>query len=631
MSQLVEQEDEVDLAEAVATVSRNIWIVLLSSIFVAFVSGYWAFFQATPEYSATARFEFDESNRNNNGLGSLSGIAELAGFVSNPGSSEAQKLRDRILTTSFVERIYFKAELAEDPLFNSHFAPPSFTAQIKSLLFGPVEFVEPSFEDLLLAAVNILTERMTLEISANQIMTVSIQHPKADQAARIANAIVNEAFEVLSERKQKQARATLNYFSGRLLDVRSELDRAKLALSEYGIENNLQPNEELIRTSAQLAQQRRSFEEVSVFLEALQKLTETSYDDFDGFQFSLSFPFTSGLDFRRKMGWEPSVDSWYLPDQAVLMSAIDYFEEQRGALQANIDSLTERALVASGEVLRLSGLEREVQVQTTLYEGLASTFEQRSLLQGFQPEIGGFLEQARPPKFAAHPRKLFSVVAGGGFGLFLGVVLAFVVSALRGTLHSASRIHRKFSGFQYYFLRKKHLPVSGKALTKTQRSEFADLVALTPSNARMHALIGTDNSAMVRRLATAMLTGYESTNKKAAILDLSNNSVQLLISQKPGSNESNNSYVKLKSRELHNPEYGNIDEASLDKLKKDFDVVFICLPIPKDGLAVSVSTIPFVENVVVLAGRSKATLNAISSIKKILEKAAMTEPLLVVV
>lgn len=638
MLQGITQSDEIDLGEVFGAVWHNLRIVAVSSFLVFVLSVYYAFAVATPEYQASTRFELLE-NDTGPALGQAAGLASLAG-LSLPGTkSEAKSLADRILSRPFIASVFEDAGFAGDVVFNPELAEPGFLGKVKRFLLGPDEEDPLSKEDHYVAIIEELAERMQLLVRENGIISLIIRHPDPQRAADIANVIALRAIQDIFERKRSEDRASLEYFSGELLQVRADLDAANSAVRDFAVKNNLQSAEDLAKTSIQLSQLRRDLATLDQSLLALEDLQTIGAEAFDGPEFALKHSVSTTLSFRRLLGLSTQPIDWSLPQVSSIDRVENELNNQRTSLLGSLNALENRAISSGREALELATLQREVQVQQAIYESVITQFEAQSLFTGFEKASGRVIESAIPPHVPAKPKKLILAALGLILGGLLGVAISLVLSTRRGTLYGARALQDAFGLAQAFMmtLRLKGGDINAP-LSKKQSVLFRDMLASMAEQSTKTLVLATRETRDLVRLTACLAKSASQLGDKVAILDLSGTGASLTSGHKQAVSE----YTGLtKSPYLEGVDVFQMDMPSLLKSAADADKmltylteaygrVFVICPAPEQGIALSRFAAVFADSAIVLAERAKSRRSGIEKVQSVLSKSNISEPLLVV-
>ena len=365
------QEEEVDLAEIFAAVFYNWWIVVIVVISMIFLSAFYAFVVASPEYKASTRFEILEKNQRLNSLDQAADLASLAGINLPDSASEADALQDRILSRPFVDSIYDEADFFSDPVFNTFLGGTSWTKKAIYFISGKDLILEPTRNDYLVWAIDALADRMELVSGDNGIIELIVYHPDGERAAKIANIIVEKALLDIFTREQNEIRSSLSYFADELLNVRADLDAASAAVRDFAISNSIQSAEELARISSQLAQVRRDKQDIEKSLLAIDSINDGK---FVGSEFATKFPISTSPSFRRVLNLSGNPSVWKRPTEDEISNARDRFIEQIAFFESSLNTLEDRAQISGEKSLELSALNREVEVQQSIYQSVITQF-----------------------------------------------------------------------------------------------------------------------------------------------------------------------------------------------------------------------------------------------------------------
>lgn len=635
MTQIFEQDKEINLSELLAAVICQWWILISISVVGLSVSGVYAYVVATPEYEASSRFELLTGSQGGGSFGSAAELAAIAGFSVPRTATEADALVDRVLSRPFVKSIYESAGFRTDPEFNSLLQSPGIVTQITQWLFGKTENQERSEDFFLVMAIEGLANRLTVSPGENGIIRLSVSHPDGERAAQIANLVVEQSLEDIFLREQNETRGALNYFASELLQVRSDLDEANSALRDYALRNSLQSPEELARTSSQLSLVRADIEAIDESVLALQSM---SADDFSGTEFARDFPISSSLSFRRLLNLSSNPLEWEKPTSEEVELSFAQLKEQRVSLVSSFEALEARARRFGREALELATLQREVEVQQAVYESVITQFEARSLLSGYEQASGRIVETAIAPLAPTSPRKVLLLALGLMLGFIIGTVIAIVRSVARGTLYKAVTL-REAVGYTEVIVRKKSELNSPDTLSQSKRDPklFRDVLSAIPFDAQVVGVFATSSSPLSERLSLGLTRISNASDKKVAFLDLSEAS--------EGKQEG---YENLDGvlQSVRKKVVGGIDQFSpddlgavfsnknleniVDKFRVKYTRTFVLLGAPSKGIALSRKMTPLVDAAIIVAERGKTTRSNLTEAKSIIAKSNVPDPLLTI-
>jgi len=436
-------EDEIDLVELFAAIwarKGKVTAIASASFLAAIV---YATQIATPVFEASARFELNEAEPAR--LGDLGGLASLAGInVGRGGTSEADKLEDRILSRPFLDKIAAPAGLYQDPVFNPTLAPPGLRAQAKDLL-GLDPGPPPGPARITAAVAARFADALTIELKDNGVIALTVVHPDPDRAAEIANLVVRQVLEDLFRMRREEAREKLDYFAQELYEVRVALDGSAQALKDYSLANNLRSTEELAQSSAQLVSLRKTREDIAQTGAALTALagmakSGATFDKAARDAFVKLHPIAASLEFRRRLGWPNDEAGWRLPAQSDIAALRRDLAARDQVIERSISRLEQDARDNAEAATELEELRRELKVNEAIYEAMIKQFETESFSSGFAVESGEMIETAIPPIEPAAPRTALIAALGLVLGTVGGTGAALLLSVRQGTLHSARAV-----------------------------------------------------------------------------------------------------------------------------------------------------------------------------------------------
>lgn len=635
MKQISEQGDEIDLRELFAAIRHNWGIVSLVSACVAVLAAYYAFAAATPIYKASTRFELLEDDAGGSLLGSTGGLAALAGIGIQANSTEADALQDRILSRPFVASIYEEAEFSTDAEFNATLRKPGFVSGVTKVLLGKSETENLTKNDFLVMAVASLTDSLTITPGDNGIIELTIKHPNPDRAATIANIVVKQALLDIFERERQSTKDSLSYFADQLLEVRANLDAATSALRDYAISNNLQSQQDLARTSSQLAQVRREIETLDNSLIALAQISDQG---FDGAEFAKTNPVAASLSFRRLLNLSGDPNDWKAPLPKEISVAKEQLETQRETLVVSFNAIEARAKSSGAEALKLAALEREVEVQQAIYETVITQFEARSLTSGYEQASGRVVEYAIPPNIPWSPNKKLFVALGLLLGGILGSGLVVALKNRLGTIYTLPTFR---DAFAYTEIRKCKQSNFGKlnqsSLDARQLSSNQDVLISVGEDKQIVGVLSTTSSDMSARVAYSLSIASSRLGEKTALLNLSKEVFKKTFKSTDAlkiaafSSHEIAPYVAL-LRPDKSEIFLNVSKAEeqLNELRKTFDRIFILLPSSQDEAPLTRVCAQIFDAALIVAETAKTNQATANAIEGMLAKSKISDPLLLV-
>lgn len=606
-----------DLPDILMMFWGNALLIMSGTVLGGILSVYFAFFVAVPEYTASSRFELSAAEASSP-LSQAGGLASLAGLSLPATNSEADKLRDRILSITFVKDVFEAAEFRTDPVFNTYLAEPSTLSKVISFLLRQGGSVDPSDYDIQVAAKESLRNRLNIEIAEYGIITLSVSHLDPKRASQVANVIVDHALADMLTRSKIATRASLDHYSSELLGVRARLDAANAAVRDYAISNNLQSAEVLSRTSSQLTQLRAEIAELEQLKHTIAGLADYQASDFEGDAFATLYPLATSIQFRRLFGWGNDPATWQYPTSSDITASLDANADQLRNLRQNLTLLQEQARASGNDALELQRLERDVAVQLSVYQSVISQFEANSIFSGFEQESGTIIEPALQPRRPSSPRKALLLALGLSLGFFGAFLVVFVRALKREKIFKAAEIIETYGIKSVWRVNRRSLPkLNGSALSQKELLTISDIKSGLSTNAKSVALLTPSAGNWAARIAFGLSQISATNAQTAAVIDLSNTTISGVTWQKskahPQLDCSEGYFGKV---DLYRPsDLQHTDEAleSLRKALSAYDKVFFICPPSSRGIALSVFATEISDQVVVVADKLKSYRAAIRS------------------
>ena len=288
--------------------------------------------------------------------------------------------------------------------------------QIQSLQGEPGRRFEVERADML-TAIQRLREALTVSEKGKDsgIISIRLQHPDPNMAARILNAVANNYLRQNVERKGEEAEQTLRYLQKQLPSLRGKLEAAEARLNAYRTSQG----------SADLMQETQILLQKSAELEALRlKLAQEREQLLQRFQ--PSHPTVQALD-----------------------AQVRDVDRNRAELDLEVADLPE----TQQELLRLT---RDVEVNTELYTSLLNSAQQLEVAKAGTVGNVRIVDYAGEPRRPVKPQRTLILALSVLLGLMLGVMAVFLRRALFSTLDDPQEFERRF-GLPVYA----NVPVSG--------------------------------------------------------------------------------------------------------------------------------------------------------------------------
>ncbi len=288
-------------------------------------------------------------------------------------------------------------------------------------------------------------------------------------SANISNALIDEFIEIQFETQFDATSKAVEFLRRQLDEIKAKMQESETQLVRYAQENGILDLDErtdlnLSRLASLNAELSRI--EASLAVESAQQeaIRDATVDDFPAMLETLLIQdLESRLDeLRRELAglqaqfgprW-PAVRS--VEDKIAALGGQLREEKQRAITEARRDyrtsldeyrSLSEaldrqRRVVEdlSEDTIQYNFLEREVETNRQLYDGLLQRLKEAGVLAGLRSSNIQVVDEAMPPLGAAVPQKSVALGLALVLGLLLGVGVAVVIEALDNTLKTQEEI-----------------------------------------------------------------------------------------------------------------------------------------------------------------------------------------------
>jgi capsular exopolysaccharide synthesis family protein len=115
-------------------------------------------------------------------------------------------------------------------------------------------------------------------------------------------------------------------------------------------------------------------------------------------------------------------------------------QERENLLQQSLLDQQKKAFDSSDAVIQYELARRTYESNRELYDGLQERLQEAGIMAGLHSTAVHVVDSADIPPFPSHPRKTVNLAAGLGGGLFLGMVLAFMLESLDTNLKTIAEI-----------------------------------------------------------------------------------------------------------------------------------------------------------------------------------------------
>ena len=450
----------VDLTEMMTAIRRRRWSVGLITLLFGLVA--WIYLDTvTPLYPASAAVVLETEQEQ---------VIDLESVVSGiPGdfiaiNTETEILRSRKLLTRLVDDM----DLTQDPEFNPYIVEPAEWTEtawaeraFDALGLAPAEPVLVPPDIQLNATVDQLRNRLRISnIDATYVFEIAIEtrDPKksADLMNRLAELYILEQLEVKFEATQ----AATQWLSGRVADLKIELEDAEAAVEDYKSATPLIDELQLAEEARKLKELRARAEtyrlETVETEERLAQITDLrAREDLDAITALIASPRlsrvadqlasvagqTAASDQRRAL---LTSQFWTEVDRQVtqLSLQLDRARSQAEAVHPSIRDLERLTEKQASDLVVLRQLTREAEASRLIYEHFLGRMKEISVQEGIQRADARVLSPAIPSRTRSYPNKAQTLAMVLILGLMTGCGLAIWRETRLSTFRSAEDLER---------------------------------------------------------------------------------------------------------------------------------------------------------------------------------------------
>jgi len=332
------------------------------------------------------------------------------------------------------------------------------------------------------AALEILRENMDVNpVRGSRLVSVAFSSPDPELSARIANAFAENFIAANLERRFESSSYARAFLERRIAQVKAKLEESERELVKYATDQQIiqldegggpsNPTPERSLAAANLEAINASLAAAKTQrIQAEQRWRQAQSTTGLGLPEMLQSPTIQQLTQTRARLATDYQDKLRLykpdyPEMQQLRAQIDETDRQLGIEAQNIrNSLQAQYLVAlnnerqlaaqvsglKGDVLDLRGrsiqyniLQREVDTNRTLYDGLLQRYKEVGVAGGVTTNNISIVDRADPPRLPSSPNVLLNMLLALAAGLGLGVVLALLREILDQAVRAPQDVETK--------------------------------------------------------------------------------------------------------------------------------------------------------------------------------------------
>jgi succinoglycan biosynthesis transport protein ExoP len=424
-------EDGFNFPILIQLLWTNIWLLVAATVLGAGFAA-WSYYKNTPRYSAGATVVIETQSQN---------VVEFRSVVSNTGSNFFAMNTEVLLLRShdLVGRIVDALALQNDPEFNPALRPPS---------SGWKELV--GYDQIVMALSLLFSKLQVSQIEDTYAFRLTATTGGARNSADIANKFAELYVEKKREISFQATNEAMTWLSGRVVELKDELEIAEAAVEELAAGTGLVSEEALVINSRRLmsmrerqAEQKQAAENLKVRISNLAQLR--SAEDYGALGDALE-----DLQLRRlarELALQPGDEAMLnrfdrlLKEMLQTLDAeLGQYESQMVTLSMPIAELQETVEAQSADLVQLRQLRREAEAARLVYEYSLRRMKEISVQEGLEQADVRVLSAAVIPGAPSSAKAQSTVVRGGVIGLFLGVALIFLRNMLRVTMRTPEEL-----------------------------------------------------------------------------------------------------------------------------------------------------------------------------------------------
>ncbi|MBY6046481.1 polysaccharide biosynthesis tyrosine autokinase [Vannielia litorea] len=440
------EDDVIDLGVLLASLWRGKWIIAIFAVLGILAGGYYAYVAAVPIYRATSVVMLETDQQSVVDIESVvSGLSADTVTI----NSEIEVMKSR----SLAGRVSDRLDLEQNPEFNSSLREPSAFALLKSkirpLILGERPTVERSdaerAERQRNRVIDALLERVSVSNVVNSLV-FRIQASAEDPAVAAAIADTLADLYILNQLEVKfdATQKATSWLTGRVGELRVELEAAEARLAEFSANTELVSAVSLRAMERQLKElrDRISLSEESIITQEarLERLVAAvgreaqaaaAADD----QLRRFLPQVSG-----DATIADAFDTRFA--QLVERARLDLNRstQQVTTLRQSAADLAARIESQSADLIALQQLQREAEASRALYEYFLGRLKETSAQEGIQQADSRILSNAVIPQLPSEPRKTRILALSALLGLVLGAGLVLLREARNRSFRSSAEL-----------------------------------------------------------------------------------------------------------------------------------------------------------------------------------------------
>lgn len=434
-------------------------------------------------YTATATIEFENDTANVTGLQgaqALEGTEQDAEFLETQyGLLRSRSLAERVVQSLAGDQAFFATMgVAGASAVKSRGAAPIIISSDGGVSGGRSD---TALESRLTAIANRLESGLGVNpVPNSRLVDITFDTPNPVMSARIANAFADSFIASNIERHFETTAYARHFLEGRLNQLRTKLEESERQLVAYATQKQIievsEPGTKDAGPPQSLdATNLAAFNNALTAAKSARILAEQKWrsaESASGLSVPdiLSDPTIQALRQQRAQLLAQYVDQLkvYKPDypqmlqlkarmddinQQIVMAAntiraslktqYETALNQEKALEQKVQELTGSVLDVRNREIKYNILQREVDTNRTLYDGLLQRYKEIGVAGGVSANNVSIVDRAEPPGSPSRPRPLYNMAVAGIVGLGIGLLLAFLLEALDQAIRKPADVEDK--------------------------------------------------------------------------------------------------------------------------------------------------------------------------------------------
>ena len=451
------RHDEISLAAVWATFHKRKALVLWPALIIFSLAAYVTFTEV-PMYESTATLEIDPNRSGDLGLGEM--IDQKLG---NSDSSDQIKTQISIIESDDVAARVIKAL---DLAHNRAFTGTSASADSPS---DPAE-MHPLDRQAILGAFH--GALRVQPIASTMLVRIQVRNPDPKLATKIANTLIDEYMQRNLQVRYDGTAQVSNWLEKQMQDIQASEADAQHKLSDFQKEHNIlgtDENDNVVTDRLKLLNQQLSDAEADrIVKEARYRLAATGNPemlastmvststlqilrgqqaDLKGQLAALSAKYGSGYPKVHEMQQQlRQLDGEISAEVANVGKRLE--DEYQSAakteslVRAQFEEQKREAFKLNEHAVQFSVLKHEVESGQELYDTLQLKLKEAGVTAGLSSSYISVVDHAQEPALPVTPRKTLNLEMGLLGGLFVGMVLAFVVESVDDTVRTFDEVEQ---------------------------------------------------------------------------------------------------------------------------------------------------------------------------------------------